>query len=261
MGSPAAAAVVVGELCHARGELLGDDLVGLVSMLPLGGSGLLHADNYEVHLPRATTMAFASHVKTARVPAATTVKWRVLVETRVRTLLVMTAGEGYKWGDTARCAEVPIPADGDSSDEGLPASDHSESDGSEDDASSDGVSSSDVDQGGDATGENPNIFALRVAMLNVCGYQRKKMEVLATAPQGRRASSHRDLVLNPGQSGGGRPRPVGVGGERGGREGPLGPYRRLVLGSARGRDRRRVRLDGEIPREGLDPSRSGVRHP
>ena len=35
--------------------------------------------------------------------------------------------------------------------------------------------------GGGTTGENPTIFALRVATLNVRGYQRKKMEVLATA--------------------------------------------------------------------------------
>ena len=98
------------------------------------------------------------------------VKWRELVETQVRTLLVMTAGGRRRWGDTARCAEVPIPADGDSSDEGLSASDHSESDGSADDPSSDGGRSSDNEQGGDATGENLPIFAPRVATLNVRGY-------------------------------------------------------------------------------------------
>ena len=58
------------------------------------------------------------------------------METRVRTLLFMTAGEGRRWGNAARCAKMPIPADGDSSHEGLFASDHSESDGSVDDASS-----------------------------------------------------------------------------------------------------------------------------
>ena len=69
---------------------------------------------------------------------ATAVKWRGQVETRVRTLLVMTAGEGRRWGDTAEYAEVPIPVDGDNSDEGLPAGDPSESDDSAGDASSDG---------------------------------------------------------------------------------------------------------------------------
>ena len=63
-----------------------------------------------------------------------------------------------------------VPADGNSSDEGLPANDYSESDGSADDASSDGGWSSDNNQGRDATDENPTTFALRVATLNVRGY-------------------------------------------------------------------------------------------
>ena len=183
MGSPAAAPVVVREVWHARGELLGDDLVSLVSVLSLGGSAVLHADNYKVHLPRATIVTLAGYGLTARGPAATTVKWRRLVETRLRTLLVMIAREGHRWGDGARWAEVPIPVDGDSSDEGLPASDHSESDGSADDASSNGGWSSESDQGGGGgvMGENLTIFALRVATLNLRGYQRKKTEVLASA--------------------------------------------------------------------------------
>ena len=145
MGSPAAAPVVVRELWHARGEILGDDLVCLVSVLPLGGSAVLHADSYEVHRPRATAVAFTGHVPTARVPAATAVTWRGLVETRVWTLLVMKTGEGRRWGDTASCANIPIPADGDSSDEGLVASVNNESDGSANDASLYGGWSSDND--------------------------------------------------------------------------------------------------------------------
>ena len=181
MGSPVAAPVVVRELWHARGELYGDDLEGLVSVLLLGGSAVLHADSTEVHLLRATSLTFANHVPNARVPAATAVKWRWPVETLVGTLLVMTAGEGRRWGDTTEYAEVPVPADGDRSDEGLPADDHSESDGSAGDASSDGGWSSDSDQGREPMDEDPTTFALRVATLNVHGYQRKKTEVLATA--------------------------------------------------------------------------------
>ena len=167
MGSPAAAPVVVRELWHAKGELFGDDLEGLVSVLPLDRSAVLHADSNEVHLPRATAMTFAGHVP--RVPAATVVKWRGQVETRVRTLLVMTTREGRRWGDAAEHAEVQVPADGDSSDDGLPADNHSELDGSADDASSDGGWSSDSDQGQDTTNEDTTIFALPVATLNVRG--------------------------------------------------------------------------------------------
>ena len=129
MGSLAASHVVVRELWHARGEMYGNDLEGPVSVLPPGGSAMLHADSTEVQLPRATTLTLASHVTTARVPAATAVKWRGQVEPRVRALLVMTTGEGRKWGDTTEYAEGAVPADGDSSDEGLLAVDHSESDG------------------------------------------------------------------------------------------------------------------------------------
>ena len=93
--------VVVRELWHAQGKLFGDDLAGLVSVLPLGGSAVLHADIYEVHRPTTTTMTFAYHVPTARVPAVTAVIWTGLVETRVRTLLVMTAGEERRCSDTA----------------------------------------------------------------------------------------------------------------------------------------------------------------
>ena len=67
MGSPAAAPVVVCELWHARGELFADDLEGLVSVLPVG---------IEVHLPRVTTVTFASHVPTVRVAAAAAFKSR-----------------------------------------------------------------------------------------------------------------------------------------------------------------------------------------
>ena len=48
MGSPGAALVVVRELWHARGELYGENLQGLVSVLALGGSVVLHADSTEV---------------------------------------------------------------------------------------------------------------------------------------------------------------------------------------------------------------------
>ena len=58
------------------------------------------------------------------------------METRVGTLLVMTATEGRGSGDTARCAQVPVPVDGDCLDESLRASGHIEEDGSADDASS-----------------------------------------------------------------------------------------------------------------------------
>ena len=138
MGSPAVAPVVVRELCHATSKPLGDDLVDLGGVLPLSGSAVLDADNLGVHLPRATAVTFAGLEWIVRVPATTAVKWRGLVETRVRTLLVMTTGEGCRWGDTTRCAKLPVPPDGDSSDEGLPASDHSKLDGSANDASSDG---------------------------------------------------------------------------------------------------------------------------
>ena len=181
MGSPAAAPVVVRELWHARGELFGDDLEGLVSVLPLGGSAVLHAVGAAVHLPRATAVTLASHVPAVRVPAAMAVKWRGQVETRVRTLLVTTAREGRRWGDVAKYAEVPVPAQGDNSDEGLPADDLSELDGSAGDASSDGGWSSDSDEGRAPTDEDPTTFVLRMGTLNVCCYQRKKTEVLATA--------------------------------------------------------------------------------
>ena len=92
------------------------------------------------------------------------------METRVRTLLVMTAGEGHSWGDTADYAEVPVQADGDSSDEGLAAADHGEWDGSAADASSDRGWSSDSDQGREATDEDPTTLVSRVATLNVRGY-------------------------------------------------------------------------------------------
>ena len=163
MDSPAAAPVVVRELRH---ELYGDDVEGLVSVLPLRGLIVLHAESIEVQLPGATAMTITNHV-TARVPAATAVKWRGHVETRVRTLLVMTAGQGRTWGDAA---EGPVPADGDSSDVGLPANDHSESDGSAGDASSNRGWSSDSDQGRENTDENPTTFALRVATLKVRRY-------------------------------------------------------------------------------------------
>ena len=100
MGSFAAAPVVVRELWHATGDLFGDDLAGLVSVLPLGGSTVLHADSIEVHLPRATSVTFAGHVPTPRVPTAMAVKWRGQVETRVWTLLLMTTrgGRGAQMG-------------------------------------------------------------------------------------------------------------------------------------------------------------------
>ena len=183
MHSPAAAPVVVRELWHAKGEPFGQDPEGLVSALPLGGSAVLHAVGAAVHLLRAAAVTFASHVPAVRVPAATAVKWRRQVETGVRTLLVMTAGEGRRWEDRAEYAEVPVPVDGDSSDEGLPADDHSELDGSAGDASSDGGWSSDGDQGREATDEDPTTFVLWVATLNVHGYQRKQTEVLATTPR------------------------------------------------------------------------------
>ena len=56
-----------------------------MSLLPLGGSGVLHGDTCEVRLLRASTMTFASDVPTARLPVAMAVKWRGQVETRVRT--------------------------------------------------------------------------------------------------------------------------------------------------------------------------------
>ena len=140
----------------------------------LGGSAVLHDGEYVVHLPRATAVAFAGHKRAPMVPAATVVKWRGQVETRVWTLMVMTAGEGRQWGSAALCADMPVPADGDSSDEGVPASDRGESDNSADDASSEEGWSSDSDQRGDAGGENPTLFALRIAALNVRSYQRKK---------------------------------------------------------------------------------------
>ena len=124
MGSRAAAPAVVRELWHARGELYSDDLEGLVSVLALGGSAVLHAVGTEVHFPRATTVTFASHVPTAGELAATVVKWRGHVETRVRTLLVITLGERRKWGDAAEYANVPVPAEGDSMDECMLAHDH-----------------------------------------------------------------------------------------------------------------------------------------
>ena len=76
---------------------------------------------------------------------------------------------------------MPVPAAGDSLDEGLPSTDHIESDCSADDASSDGGWSSDCDQGRDATDKNPTTFGPRLATLNVRGYQRKSTEVLTTA--------------------------------------------------------------------------------
>ena len=88
------------------------------------------------------------------------------METRVRTLLVMTTREGRRWGIALWCPEVPIPADGDTSDEGLPASDDSESDDSAKDASFAEGWSSDNDQRGDDAGENPTVLALPVATLN-----------------------------------------------------------------------------------------------
>ena len=103
------------------------------------------------------------------------------METRVRTLPVMTVGEGRRWGNAARCAEMPIPADGDSSHEGLLASDRSEPHDSADSASFEERRSSDNDQRGDTGSENLTLFARRVAAFNLRGYQRKKTEVLATA--------------------------------------------------------------------------------
>ena len=181
MGSLAAAPVVVRELWHATGELYGEDLVGLVSVLQLGGLTVLHAESIEGHLPRATSMTLASQVPTARVPAATAVKWRGRVETRLQSLLVMTAGEGRTWGDAAKYAGLQVPADEDSLDECLPPDDHSESDGTVDDASYNAGWSSDGDQRREARDEDPTTFALRVATLNVRGYQRNKPEVLVTA--------------------------------------------------------------------------------
>ena len=102
---------------------------------------MLHADITELHLPTATAGTFASNVPTTRVAAATGVKWKGQVETRVRYLLIMTAGKGRKWGDVVEYAEVLVPADGDSSDEGLLVDDHSEPDGSAGHASSDGARS------------------------------------------------------------------------------------------------------------------------
>ena len=57
----------------------------------------------------------------------------------------MTSGEGCTSGYAGEYAEVPLLADGDSSDEGLLANDRSESDGSAGDASSGGSWSSGSD--------------------------------------------------------------------------------------------------------------------
>ena len=54
-------------------------------------------------------------------------------------------------------------------------------DGSAGDASTNRGWYTDSDQGREATDEDPTTFVLRVATLNVRGYQRKKTEVLATA--------------------------------------------------------------------------------
>ena len=47
----------------------------------------------------------------------------------MRTLLVMTTGEGCRWGDTAQYGDVLVPEDGESLDEGLPVDNRNESDG------------------------------------------------------------------------------------------------------------------------------------
>ena len=116
---------------------------------------MLHAVGSQVHLPRAIAVALASHMPSAGLLAATAVKWRGQAHTQMRTFLVTMAGDGRIWRDVAKYAEVPVLADGDSLDEGLPAYDHNESDGSAGDATLDGGWSSDSDQGREATHEDP----------------------------------------------------------------------------------------------------------
>ena len=97
MGSPTSAPVVVRELWHARGELNSDDLEGLVSVLPLGGSATLHSGQRSVYIPRSTALSVPGQMQNPTVPAAAAVRWRGTQETRTRTILVMTAGEGRWW--------------------------------------------------------------------------------------------------------------------------------------------------------------------
>ena len=48
LGRPAATPAMVRELWHARGQVRGDDLEGLVGVLPLGGAAVLRAAGCEV---------------------------------------------------------------------------------------------------------------------------------------------------------------------------------------------------------------------
>ena len=122
MGSLASAPVVVRELWHARGELNCDDLEGLVSVLPLGGSATLRSGQRSVYIPRSTALSVHGLLLNPMVPAAAAVRWRGTQETRTRTILVMMAGEGRWWRD-APPSRVPEAPDASSSDEGLPEDD------------------------------------------------------------------------------------------------------------------------------------------
>ena len=165
-----------------------------------------------MHLRQVTAVAFARPMPSPVVPPDTAVKWRGLLQTRVQTPIVVAAGEGHRWGCAHLCADLPVPAEGDSLDEGLLWERSHECDGNADDASSEEGWSNDSDQQ-DTRGGTPTHFALCITALKVCGCQQKKTEVMATA------LNHNVVVLaftktrsQPSARLGGRrrPRPMGV---------------------------------------------------
>ena len=184
MGSPASALVVVRELWHVRGVVHSEDLEGLVTVLAQGGSTTLHSSEQSDYLPRSTAPGVDGRLQSPMIPAAATVRWRGTPETRTRTVIVMTAGEG-RWWRRAAPLGIPEAPDSSSSDEGLPDEDHEESASSSDNASSEEGWNSDSAAEEAADRDSREGFNLRVAALNVRGYGRKKTEVHATVTRYR----------------------------------------------------------------------------
>ena len=147
---------------------------------PWGGWTTLHSSEQSVYVPRSTALGVDGWLRSPMILAAATVRWRGTLETRTRTVIVMTTGEG-RWWRRAAPLGIPEAPDSSSSDEGLPDEDHEESASSSDNASSEEGWNSDSEAEEAADRDSREGFNLPVAALNVRGYGRKKTEVQATA--------------------------------------------------------------------------------
>ena len=95
-GCPSTALAVVPELWHGRCSVTNRNLVGAKGVLVLGGSVVLHDSDRNIHLPQATAVSFPQPMPSPHIGAAGEVQWRGTSETKVRTLVILVVGAGWR---------------------------------------------------------------------------------------------------------------------------------------------------------------------